>query len=246
MRRSRQPATPTPASARPASRRRSEPTRMAASSSSSPRPSRHSRSRLARLPRMASYASSAAGVFAAGTGVLEVSINGGDKISIQLSDTSTKAAVAADITTAINNNATLKAAGLTAVTSANGVTFASGSGTNFRVNVASATAATFDLKWGAAGLNGIGASSAPYTNVLTSQPDQIEASGAAQTGLGANNDVFSFSKLVNAGDQQTLSFSAKDSTGALQATSITLTTANAGSLDAAISAINTQLQSNST
>src|SRR5207253_4068234 len=41
-------------------------------------------------------------------------------------------------------------------------------------------------------------------------------------------------------------FSAKDSTGALQATSITLTTTNAGSLDAAISAINTQLQSNST
>jgi flagellin len=51
---------------------------------------------------------------------------------------------------------------------------------------------------------------------------------------------------VNAGDQQTLSFSANDSTGALQATSITLTTTNAGTLDAAVSAINTQLQTNTT
>jgi flagellin len=193
-----------------------------------------------------SYASSGAGVFAAGTGVLEVSVNGGDKIAIQLTDTSTKAAVAADISAAINNNTTLKAAQLTAVTSANGVTFASGNGTNFRVNIASATAGTFDLKWGAAGLNGIGTSSSAYTNVLPTQSDQNEAAGSAQTGLGANNDVFSFSKLVNAGDQQTLSFDATDSTGALQATSITLTTANAGSLDAAIGAINTQLQSNST
>jgi flagellin len=191
-----------------------------------------------------SYASSGVGVFAARTGVLEVSVNGGGKISIQLTDTSTKAAVAADI--AINNNTTLKAAQLTAVTSANGVTFASGNGTNFRVNVASATAGTFDLKWGAAGLNGIGASSSAHTNVLPTQSDQNEASGSAQTGLGANNDVFSLSKLVNAGDQQTLSFSATDSTGALQATSITITTPNAGSLDAAVNAINTQLQSNST
>jgi flagellin len=193
-----------------------------------------------------SYASSAAGVFAAGTGVVEVSVNGGDKIAIQLTDTSTKGAIATDITTAINNNSTLKAAGLTAVSSANGVTFASGSGTNFRVNVASATAATLDLKWGAAGLNGIGASSAAYTNVLPTQSGQNEAAGSAQTGLGANNDVFSFSKLVNAGDQQTLSFTANDPTGAQQATSITLTTTSAGSLDAAISAINTQLQSNTT
>jgi flagellin len=193
-----------------------------------------------------SYASSGAGVFAAGTGVLEVSINGGDKISIQLNDTSTKAAVAADITAAINNNATLKAAQLTAVTSANGVTFASGNSTNFRVNIASATAGTFDLKWGAAGLNGIGTASAAYTNVLPTQSGQNEAAGSAQTGLSSNNDVFSFSKLVNAGDQQTLSFSATDSTGALQATSITLTTTNAGSLDAAVNAINTQLQSNPT
>jgi flagellin len=193
-----------------------------------------------------SYASSGAGVFAAGTGVLEVSVNGGDKISIQLTDTSTKAAVAADITAAINNNATLKAAGLTAVTSANGVTFASSSSTNFRVNVASASAGVFDLKWGAAGLNGIGVSSTSSINVLPTQLDQNESSGAAQTGLGATNDVFTFKGLVNAGDQQTLSFNATDSTGAAQSTSITLTTTNAGTLDAAISAINTQLASNTT
>src|SRR5262249_19971834 len=104
----------------------------------------------------------------------------------------------------------------------------------------------FDLKWGAAGLNGIGASSAASVTVLPTQNDQNAAAGSAQTGLGANNDVFSFSKLVNTGDAQTLSFTANDSTGALQATSITLTTANADSLDAAVSAINTQLQSNAT
>jgi hypothetical protein len=47
--------------------------------------------------------------------------------------------------------------------------------------------------------------------VVPLQSDQNESSGAAKTGLGANNDTFSFSGLVNHNDQQTLSFSATDS-----------------------------------
>jgi len=90
----------------------------------------------------------------------------------------------------------------------------------------------------------VGAASLGNLDAVTATGTKLEASGAAQTGLGANNDVFSFKKLVNQGDQQTLSFSAIDSDGAPQSTAITLTTANAGSLDAAVDAINAQLQTN--
>ncbi len=190
-----------------------------------------------------SYAGTvASGTYGAGTAVVEFSVNGGDKIAVSV-NTASAATVASSLTSAIANNATLTAAGITA---AAGVSLAIASTTtNFRVNVASSTLAGFDMHLGGA-TNAVGTASVAYSTVLPTQSDQNEASGAAQTGLGANNDVFSFSKLVNQGDQQTLSFSAMDSTGALQATAITLNTTNAGSLDAAISALNTQLQSNST
>ncbi len=190
-----------------------------------------------------SYAGTvASGTYGAGTAVVEFSVNGGDKIAVSV-NTASAATVASSLTSAIANNATLTAAGITA---AAGVSLAIASTTtNFRVNVASSTLAGFDMHLGGA-TNAVGTASVAYSTVLPTQSDQNEASGAAQTGLGANQDVFSFSKLVNLGDQQTLSFGATDATGALQSTSITLSTTNAGSLDAAISAINTQLQSNTT
>jgi len=187
---------------------------------------------------------------AGSSGIIQFSINGGDTISVKLNDTSSMSAIASSITNAVANNATLRAAGIQA-SSADGthITISSSNGTDFRLNIASMSDAATDLQLGGAtNLVGTQVSSLGSVTALPAQGGQTEASGAAQTGLGANNDVFSFQALVNHGDQQTLSFSAVDSTGAVQATSITLSTAagNAGTLDQAISSINAQLQTNST
>jgi len=186
-------------------------------------------------------------VYAAGTGELDISVNGGDKIAIALSNTNSGAAVLADVQKAITNNATLTAAGITAVVGTGGAGIKIATTTNgvdFRVNVASAPAG-FDLQLGGAA-NTIGVASAGSMDALTPTATEVDASGSAKTELGASGDVFSFKALLNAGDQQTLGFSAQDATGALQSTSITLTKANAGSLDAAINAINAQLRTNTT
>jgi len=185
---------------------------------------------------------------AGSSGIIQFSINGGDTISVKLNDTSSMSAIASSITNAVANNATLRAAGIQA-SSADGthISISSSNGTNFRLNIASMSDPATDLQLGGAtNLVGTQVSSLGSVTALPAQGGQTEASGAAETGLGADNDVFSFQALVNHGDQQTLSFSAVDSTGAVQATSITLSTGNAGTIDQAISSINAQLQTNST
>jgi flagellin len=187
--------------------------------------------------------------FGAGTAVLEFSINGGDTIAVTV-DTTDVDSVMDAINTAAGVNDTLKAAGIGATsTAADDITIASDNNTNFRINVTSRTNVAVDMQLGGATNKGGNQVSSLGSNLaLPASGAQIEASGAAQTGLGTANDVFSFKALVNTGDQQTLSFSAVDSTGAVQSTAITLSTAgnNAGSLEDAISAINTQLQGNDT
>jgi len=200
-----------------------------------------------------SYATGAGTAVAGGagsSGVIQFSINGGDAISVKLADTSSMSAIASSITTAVGNNATLAAAGIQASSAdATHITISSNNGTRFRINIASMTDPATDLQLGGAtNLVGTQVSSLGSVTALPAQGGQSESSGAAETGLGANNDVFSFKALVNHGDQQTLSFSAVDSTGAVEATSITLSSAlgNAGTIDQAISSINAQLQTNST
>lgn len=184
-------------------------------------------------------------VHPAGTAVMELSINGGDKVSIQLTDTSSLNQIATDINNAVQKNTTLTAAGITATANdATHFTLASG-GVDFRYNIASASAPTFDLQLGGAA-NGVGAASSGSLNGVTAQSSRVEASGASETGLGDNNDVFSFKALKNTGDTQTLSFSSTASDGSLAATSITLNTTSGATLDSAITAINAQLQSDST
>jgi len=198
-----------------------------------------------------SYATGAGtAVVGAGTGVMEFSINGGDKIAVQLGDTSSLSAIAQSITNAVGNNSTLAAAGITAVANdATHITISSSNSTNFRINLASLSNASVDLQLGGASnlvSGGNAQASAGSLVAMTAQNGRVDSAGASETGLGSTNDVFSFKALVNHGDQQTLDFSSVDSVGALQATSITLNTSNASSLDQALSSINAQLKTNST
>src|SRR5260370_3091917 len=149
---------------------------------------------------------------------MECSINGGAKIAVQLSDTSGTANIAASITAALSNNATLAAAGITATAAdATHITIASSNSTNFRVNLASQTAGTVDLQLGGAtNLVGTQTASVGSASALPAQSSRTDASGSAQTGLGADKHVFSFQGLVNPRDQPTLSFPATHSTHSLQ------------------------------
>jgi len=125
------------------------------------------------------------------------------------------------------------------------ITVASGNaGVTFRMNVESQSGG-LDLKFGT------GAASTATLSAVD-QAAMTSASGSSQTGLGADSDVFSFAGLKNLGaaggtlgadaDQQVLSFSANDSNGQLQSSSVTLGEANAATLDQAIQTINNALQ----
>jgi len=201
----------------------------------------------------ATQTGSAAAFIANQNATLQFSINGGQAINVSFnSGTSLNGGAGstiANLNAALSANSELSAAGLTAtdvggnIVIKSGVTAGAGAPT-FRLNVLS-QAGGLDLGFGT-GVTSVGSLSG------TDMAAQLSAQGTSQTGLGTNNDVFSFAGLTNSGDaggtaganadQQVLSFSAEDASGSLQSTSVTLNSNNAGSVDQAISAINSALQ----
>ncbi len=71
--------------------------------------------------------------------------------------------------------------------------------------------------------------------------NSFNSQGANQSVTSANSDVYSFT-AVGAGNTQTIGITALDSTGGAHALTVNLTSTNAGSLGAAVTAINTALQ----
>ena len=180
------------------------------------------------------------------TATVAFSINGGNKILVNFTAGASLTATQTAFQAAIDSNSELHAAGLT-VSGAGGGTLTVASGNaavQFRMNVESQTG-TLDLGFGT-GASSIATLSAVDKAAMSS------ANGSSQTGLGTNNDVFSFAGLKNIGaaggtlhalaDQQVLSFTANDGDGALQSQSVTLAETNAATLDQAIQTINTALQ----
>ena len=187
-----------------------------------------------------------AATLAAGTAVIEFSINGGDKVAVQLTNTNSTTQIAADIVAAANANSTLKAAGITATDNAGtGVTIASG-GVDFRYNIASRSAGTFDLQLGGAAADGAGAASVGNLQAVTGTDTKVEATGTSESEIGTNSDVFAFKALRNTSDAQSLTIGALDANGVAQSIGVNLTTANAGSLTQAVAAINAALQADPT
>jgi flagellin len=182
---------------------------------------------------------------------IQFSINGGQAINVSFnSGTSLNGGESTDLihnlNAALQGNPELKAADLVASDQGGDIQIQSGGGAGptFRVNVTSQGGAL------ALGFNTPGVTSAG-TLSSTSQAAQLAAEGTSQTGLGNNNDVFSFASLTNSGyengvasagaDQQVISFSADDANGNLQTTSVTLGTTHGADVDQAINWINNQL-----
>ena len=182
--------------------------------------------------------------FAAGTTqVLEFSISGGTKQSITIAagEAGTVGAAIAYINDEIQANATLRAAGLIAEDTGGGqIRLRSTNGSYFRVNGLAAGAVN-QLGFGVVGV----ASTASFASTLTTK-NTFNSGGAANTALGTNDDVFSFSPIRNGSDDQTITFATTDANGTDQSLAVVLrndaTLRNAVSLDDAVDAINTALQ----
>jgi flagellin len=136
---------------------------------------------------------------------------------------------------AFSANSNLQKAGLQAsVDGSHNVTIASNNGTYFRVNAAG-TAATANIGFGVAGATYTGAT------VGNSNISVADSSGAT------NTQAIDFTALTYGSDDQAITVSANDSTGALQTKTITLKNDGASnrygrSIDEAVNYINTQLQ----
>ena len=173
---------------------------------------------------------------------LEFSVAGGNGISISVNPTGADTAqtLADQLNSAIAANTTLQAAGISATANAVSgiISLSSGNGTDFRV-VDTSLAANQVLGFTGDGSgtfsNGVNSTN---TAVATAVSDNafFDASGSTATG------ALTFNTIANGSDTQTLNFNAVDSGGSAHQVAVSLNAGNAGSLDQAISTINTQLQ----
>jgi flagellin len=174
------------------------------------------------------------------TDTLEFSVAGGNGIQVSVTGTGTDTAqtLADQLNSQIQSNTTLQSAGIAATVSGTNIVLTSGNGTDFRV---ADTAATADqiLGFGGDG-SGTFTNGTNSTNsaVATATGDNafFDAGGATATGS------LTFNSIKYGSDTQTLNFNAVDSGGSAHQVAVSLTAANAGSLDQAYTTINTQLQ----
>ncbi len=178
------------------------------------------------------------GTFAAAPQTLEFSLGGGSTISLAITPT---AATIAGATQALNaafaGNTALAAAGLVATNDGTNVTITSSSDTRFRVaTVGAANVFGFNAA-GATGVADAAEAQAGNTTV-----NQFVSGGTQQTAL------IPFTGIRSGGDDQTITLTAAENGNAEQSLAVVLrndSIRNAGTVDEAVSAINTALhQSN--
>ena len=139
------------------------------------------------------------------------------------------------LNTALQGNTLTRAAGITAQDNGGQIELISNNSTNFRVNAQPASVT-----------NGFGFGTA--TSVDSSALGSVAGSAQTSTGtpsLDANgtstSGFLNFQAFSIAGNSQTVSLTAPDSSGATHATSFSLSSVDAGNIDAALHSINNQL-----
>lgn len=187
---------------------------------------------------------------AGGSQHAQISINGGATIDLGVITTTAGAGNIAEVSAinalnaAFNANAATRAAGLSASDNAGAITISSSTGTNFRLNLYGGGAVNVlgfgsNAAGGAATAVGYGSVSSSYAAKET-----VNSAGAQQSvNSGTNTDVYQFTGLTNAGDAQTLSISAVDSTGQQHSLNVGLTAGNASTLDQVLQTINSAIAS---
>ncbi|MGA3201155.1 MAG: flagellin [Bryobacteraceae bacterium] len=176
----------------------------------------------------------AAAVSTAGTQDLQISLNGGSTIDLgPLAATGTLATDISTLNTAIQGNAALRAAGITAIASGTKIELTSANSTSFRLNTVGVTNA---FGFGVTGVISAGNTASAYAAL-----DSVDSTGAQQAQNATGNAVYQFTGLTNNGDAQTITLSAVDSSGVQHTLNVNLTTANASTLDQAVNTINTAI-----
>lgn len=167
----------------------------------------------------------------------EISINGGATINLgTITGSATLNTAIANLNAALQGNASTRAAGVIAQANGTNVDLISTNGDSIRVNFYGAGNG-FGF-----GNTGVASSGNLASDFAGTTGQTVNAGGVANSALGTNNDVFSFNGIRTGGVTQQVTLSATDSAGALQSLSVTLGTANAGTIDQALDTINSQLQ----
>ncbi|HLX44350.1 MAG TPA: hypothetical protein VKR43_12985, partial [Bryobacteraceae bacterium] len=193
----------------------------------------------------------AAGVAAqtAGNQNLQVSLNGGTTIDLGAIAIGATGSAAAAETAAIDafnaafqGNAATRAAGLQASDNGAGNITISSSGTNFRLNLYGGSAVDqFGFGQTSAAAQTVTAVGLGNTASEYAVNNNYNSSGAQASVNADGSQVFQFTGLTNAGDAQTITLSAVDAQGNQHSLNVALTTANAGTLDQAVTTINAAL-----
>jgi flagellin len=198
-----------------------------------------------------SITAAAAAVATAGTQNLQVSINGGATINLGAITVGASGSAGAAETLAIDTfnaafqgNAATRAAGLQASDNGAGdITISSANSTNFRINLYGGTAANqFGFGQTSAAAQTVSAVGLGNTASEYAANDNFNAAGAQVSVNADGSQVYQFTGLTNAADAQTITLSAVDAEGNQHSLNVSLTTANASTLDQAVATINTALQ----
>ena len=173
------------------------------------------------------------------TSAMAVTGNGAANLGLAGVATAGTSATQANILSQLNQqfgaSSTLQAAGLVASNNAGSIQITSNNGTYFRLSTAASTASV-----------GFGTSTAPAFAAALAAPASTHLATLDAQGTSATGGI-AFQAMAYGNDTQSLTISANNSGGALQTQTITL--ANNGSnrsgtsIDDAVTAINTQLQS---
>ena len=173
----------------------------------------------------------------AGAATLAISVGGGAFVTLSHTFTTTGAAseVVSTLNTEFAGNSTLQQAGLVATTAAGGaITITSNNGTFIRVSGGSAFGLTSNTSVAA------NTATTSVSTTSSTSTSTLNAGGASASSLLA------FSPIRSGNDDQTITISAKDASGAAQSVAVTLASdangRHARSIDEAIAYINEQIQ----
>jgi flagellin len=181
----------------------------------------------------------ATGASTAHTQHLQVSIAGGSAVDLGLlTGSATEATALSTLNAAFQGNAATRAAGLEAVDNGGGDITINSSGANFRLNFYGGSGDAFGFGRTAAAATA--SSTSGVVSAYTAK-DSINSAGAQESQNSADTDVYKFTPLTNTGDAQTLTLTAVDANGNQHSLNVGLNTSNAGTLDQALSTINSAI-----
>ena len=185
----------------------------------------------------AAYTSITAGaVTAVDTQNVQIAIGGQIADLGPLGSTGVEATDLSTLNQALQGNALTRAASISAIDNGGKIELTSNNGTAFRLNVYGGAADGFGFGQTAGSVTAAGLGSLTGSAETGSASPSLDANGTATSGF------LNFQGFSIVGNSQTVSLTAPDAQGNEHAISFSLSSADAGNIDAALQTINSQLQ----